>query len=938
MNRLLILLPLLLPAFAWSADKPAKQAKKPELDINAMAYAGQYHWGDWVEKDFPFFSSVLDCRDIGEGFPKDNLTPRGLILNLGHDLWACFDTDLLRISCIWQGKGVTPVALATGSYHLAGQKTKDGQDSLPKPNGKVWLANGIYPGWQVLKSPDDKPSFTDPREPGPSKEEVGRGALDEKVGRFVGVRVTKDGVRLDYYIGGVLIHDWFGTDEQGTVIGRLVEVAPCDQMLALALSNNDFDLEKTLQRVPKERAEEFRAQYKKANIGKLTDGLFRMAGMMDSLHYVTVEPHDKKVSFQMTLFPSGAVLLDLAKQEADDKPAAQCWPQTLTTKAKLSDKKGEAYVLDDIPLPLDNPWKRNIRLADIAFFKDKPGTAAAVTLDGDVWLISGLSGDLQEVKWKRFASGLHEPMSIVICPGSAGVPPAASEASNTQAGGLRSQEDIFVYDRNGIWKLRDTNNDGECDVYEMFCNRFAQTAETREFPNSMKLAPDGSFVISKGGQQGTTLGKDNGTVIRVAPDGKSYAVIGYGLRQPFVGVNPRTGLVTASDQEGNYTPTTPIQIIRDHHYYGFLTEQVPHEVYPETIADPLTWIPHTVVASAATQTWLMDAKMGTVNDEMILVSYNKPELFRVLMNERSKTPQAAVVAWIRNLDFPTLNAAVNPADGQLYAVGFQVWGTTVKRISGLARIRYTGEPRVLLKAAIAMDKGVLLDFNEPLDKAAAVDLANYSIERWNYIRTYKYGSPHLKLDGTPGQEWMNPSSAYLSKDGKSVFIGIPDMKSGVMQMRVGWGIKGANGGPAQNNVYFTPYELAKFSPEKEGFEKIEVDLTPRKVVASAAAKPTKEEGEKLYQMMGCIACHSVDGTLYGKVGPTWKGLFGSERLLAKGGDKCIADEAYIKESIQNPSAKIVKGFEKFDSGMPIYAGVLTDAQIEAIILYIKSLK
>ena len=147
---------LLLPLLAFSpvvvaADKAPKKPKKAEPpDINAMAYAGQYQWGDWVEKDFPFFSSVLDCRDIGEEFPKDNLTPRGLILNLGHDLWACFDTDLLRIACIWQGKGVTPAALAPGSNHMAGQKTKDGQDSLPKPDGKVWLANGIYPGWQVL--------------------------------------------------------------------------------------------------------------------------------------------------------------------------------------------------------------------------------------------------------------------------------------------------------------------------------------------------------------------------------------------------------------------------------------------------------------------------------------------------------------------------------------------------------------------------------------------------------------------------------------------------------------------------------------------------------------------------------------------------------------------------------------------------------------------
>jgi glucose/arabinose dehydrogenase len=101
----------------------------------------------------------------------------------------------------------------------------------------------------------------------------------------------------------------------------------------------------------------------------------------------------------------------------------------------------------------------------------------------------------------------------------------------------------------------------ECDRYEMFCNLFAQTAETREFPNSMKLGPDGELYISKGGQEGTTIGKHNGTVIKVAADGKSFEVIGYGLRQPFIGVNPKTGLVTASDQQGNYVPSTPLHII-----------------------------------------------------------------------------------------------------------------------------------------------------------------------------------------------------------------------------------------------------------------------------------------------------------------------------------------------------------------------------------------
>jgi hypothetical protein len=121
-----------LPGVAQTPSKKEK-AKTPP------ATPAKGDWADWVEPDFPFFSSVLDCRDVGEGFPKDNLTPRGLILNLGHNLWACFDTDLLRIACIWESEpGKPPVsalALAPGSYHIAGQKTKDGQEDLPKPLG-----------------------------------------------------------------------------------------------------------------------------------------------------------------------------------------------------------------------------------------------------------------------------------------------------------------------------------------------------------------------------------------------------------------------------------------------------------------------------------------------------------------------------------------------------------------------------------------------------------------------------------------------------------------------------------------------------------------------------------------------------------------------------------------------------------------------------------
>ena len=72
-------------------------------------------------------------------------------------------------------------------------------------------------------------------------------------------------------------------------------------------------------------------------------------------------------------------------------------------------------------------------------------------------------------------------------------------------------------------------------------------------------------------------------------------------------------------------------------------------------------------------------------------------------------------------------------------------------------------------------------------------------------------------------------------------------------------------------------------------------------------------------------------------GPSWSGLAGSERVLAGGGTR-MADVDYLRESILDPAASVARGFDQADAGMPSYAGVLTDAEIESVILYIQSLK
>jgi cytochrome c2 len=143
------------------------------------------------------------------------------------------------------------------------------------------------------------------------------------------------------------------------------------------------------------------------------------------------------------------------------------------------------------------------------------------------------------------------------------------------------------------------------------------------------------------------------------------------------------------------------------------------------------------------------------------------------------------------------------------------------------------------------------------------------------------------------------------------------------------------------NAYTTPYELTKFDPVAEGFGTIEVDLTPRAAVAKKAEVVSADEGKRLATMFGCVACHSVTDTAMSNVGPKWPGLFGSKRdVVTEKGKKATvtADQAYLRESILEPNAKKHASFVKSEFAMPSFAGVLTDAQVDSIILYIQTLR
>jgi cytochrome c oxidase subunit 2 len=99
---------------------------------------------------------------------------------------------------------------------------------------------------------------------------------------------------------------------------------------------------------------------------------------------------------------------------------------------------------------------------------------------------------------------------------------------------------------------------------------------------------------------------------------------------------------------------------------------------------------------------------------------------------------------------------------------------------------------------------------------------------------------------------------------------------------------------------------------------------------SASVSPAAA-GEALFVAKACATCHQPQG---GALGPSLIGVYGSHVKL-QDGSEVVADDAYLRESILNPTARIVAGFQPV---MPTFQGQLDEEQVLQLIQYIKSLK
>ena len=414
------------------------------------------------------------------------------------------------------------------------------------------------------------------------------------------------------------------------------------------------------------------------------------------------------------------------------------WPQTLETRGSRG--TAQPFTVDTVTLPFANPWKSLFFIGDHDFLPN--GDGVICTIMGEVWIVSGLDESLEHLRWRRFATGLNQPLGLRVVDGV-----------------------IHVLGRDQITRLHDVNGDGEADFYECFSNMYATSPGGHDYIAGLQRDGAGNWY-SVSANQG---------LFRISPDGKNVEVIATGFRNPNgvgLGVN---GTLTTSCQEGEWTPASQVCLVPPGARGLYFGSRGPRADVPTTV--PLVYLPRGVDNSTGGQCFVDSDRWGVPRGALLSLSWGTGTTMLLLPETLDGVTQAAAVPLPGEFRSGVHRGRFNPKDGQLYVSGCQGWGSYTPDDGCFQRLRWTGAPAQLPVEFHAHDNGVLVRFPHTLDMGVK-EAKRHFAQVWNYRYSASYGSPEFSVrwPDTPGHDSIEIKSAHVLADGRTLFIEIPQLQ------------------------------------------------------------------------------------------------------------------------------------------------------------------
>lgn len=471
--------------------------------------------------------------------------------------------------------------------------------------------------------------------------------------------------------------------------------------------------------------------------------------------------------------------------------AIACGKKSSYPDAKVS------YIVETI----ETPPGLHAETGGLAFLPD--GRLVACFLRGEVMIYNP-----ETKEWRLFAEGLHEPLGVLPV----------------------SESEMLVMQKPELTRLKDTDSDGQADVYETVTDDFGMAGNYHEWTYGPVQDHDGNLFIAfnTASEWGIIMDEVRGTldttlvpfrpkqkfaavpyrgwIAMLTPSGE-FIPYAYGFRSPSgLLITPDNELFVA-DNQGDWVGTSPLFKVERNKFYGHPASmlwvpgwnkgdpsKLPVGELNAVRERAVVQFPHGIMAASPTQPVVdnTDRAFGPYTGQILVGEMNQARIIRVMLEEVNGVWQGACIPFIdgRGLLKGNNRLAFSP-DGSLY-VGHVQHGFVGD--TGIQRIVFTGREPVDIYSMNITDQGFDLHFTQPMDEATLRDTSNFHFRHYYYEYHLKYGSDQFDVQKLP------VTDVEVRDGGETVSLKIGKLKPGyIYELTVG-DLKSQDGEALENRL------------------------------------------------------------------------------------------------------------------------------------------
>ncbi len=493
-------------------------------------------------------------------------------------------------------------------------------------------------------------------------------------------------------------------------------------------------------------------------------------------------------------------------QSKDGKPVSSSSkqpapaPKGLAKPEVETEKENDFYKLISLPVPEDII----LEVGGMATLPD--GSLAVCTRRGEVWLVSNpaISGS-EKPTYKRFASGLHEPLGLTYKDGN-----------------------IYVTQRSEVTRLRDTDGDDKADSYDKIYS-WPLSGNYHEYSYGPTFLPNGNMLVTLNVGWSNSLGHGvslvpwRGWTLELTPDGK-MTPFAAGMRSPAgYGFNA-AGDYFYTENQGDWVGSGRISQVEKGDFLGnaeslrwtglpgspltIKPQDVPNTGEPlydvskrfTALKAPAVWLPHGIlgISTSGLLTDNTQGKFGPFANQMFIGDQGQSILSRVDLEKVKGKYQGVVFPFREGFSSGVLRMVWGHDASMFVGMTSRGWSSTGKELFSLQRLVWTGKTPFEMKTIHAMPDGFEIEFTAPVDQELAADPASYKVTGFNYKYHATYGSPVINRGGCPIR------GIVVSKDGMKARLVVDSLRLGYIHEITTNGVRSANGRALLHNVgYYT---------------------------------------------------------------------------------------------------------------------------------------